>query len=132
MHYLTFLFFFLMIRRPPRSTLFPYTTLFRSRGATARKARDGKIEAAPEEMYGARLTDEARAELLKDTVHGDEDLPEPAGIFGIVRGVHAILVKGHGVRDFHGHSPNPDPDCGRTKHTEKVLIKVRDRAGRDR
>src|SRR5215204_3530561 len=26
-------FFFLMIRRPPRSTLFPYTTLFRSRGA---------------------------------------------------------------------------------------------------
>src|SRR2546425_698440 len=28
--YLIFLFFFLMIRRPPRSTLFPYTTLFRS------------------------------------------------------------------------------------------------------
>src|SRR5256885_15546702 len=27
---LSFLFFFLMIRRPPRSTLFPYTTLFRS------------------------------------------------------------------------------------------------------
>src|SRR5438132_3672494 len=26
-----FAFFFLMIRRPPRSTLFPYTTLFRSR-----------------------------------------------------------------------------------------------------
>src|SRR3712207_8007061 len=26
-------FFFLMIRRPPRSTLFPYTTLFRSPGA---------------------------------------------------------------------------------------------------
>src|SRR5260370_35327009 len=28
--YLHFFFFFLMIRRPPRSTLFPYTTLFRS------------------------------------------------------------------------------------------------------
>src|ERR1017187_10915511 len=28
----SFLFFFLMIRRPPRSTLFPYTTLFRSEG----------------------------------------------------------------------------------------------------
>src|SRR2546430_16398443 len=27
-----FIFFFLMIRRPPRSTLFPYTTLFRSLG----------------------------------------------------------------------------------------------------
>src|SRR2546430_11684560 len=30
-HRFTVLFFFLMIRRPPRSTLFPYTTLFRSR-----------------------------------------------------------------------------------------------------
>src|SRR6266480_4924215 len=32
-HYPILFFFFLMIRRPPRSTLFPYTTLFRSRGA---------------------------------------------------------------------------------------------------
>src|SRR5690348_18258094 len=30
-----YLFFFLMIRRPPRSTLFPYTTLFRSGSASA-------------------------------------------------------------------------------------------------
>src|SRR5438445_9586681 len=30
-----FLLFFLMIRRPPRSTLFPCTTLFRSGGPTA-------------------------------------------------------------------------------------------------
>src|SRR5438093_12742172 len=29
--YVHYYFFFLMIRRPPRSTLFPYTTLFRSR-----------------------------------------------------------------------------------------------------
>src|SRR5438309_3133401 len=28
-----------MTRQPPRSTLFPYTTLFRSRGATFRKIR---------------------------------------------------------------------------------------------
>src|SRR5256885_11568970 len=32
-----FLFFFLMIRRPPRSTLFPYTTLFRSYGLPVRR-----------------------------------------------------------------------------------------------
>src|SRR2546422_4110132 len=42
--YLSFFFFFLMIRRPPRSTLFPYTTLFRSllvcgRPALGRRAR---------------------------------------------------------------------------------------------
>src|SRR6266511_4935049 len=30
-------FFFLMIRRPPRSTLFPYTTLFRSRPPRSRR-----------------------------------------------------------------------------------------------
>src|SRR6478736_7361510 len=35
------LFFFLMIRRPPRSTLFPYTTLFRSRGPS-RSSRAGR------------------------------------------------------------------------------------------
>src|SRR2546430_7335756 len=35
------LFFFLMIRRPPRSTLFPYTTLFRSRAGTRRAGAGG-------------------------------------------------------------------------------------------
>src|SRR6266446_9617706 len=36
------LFFFLMIRRPPRSTLFPYTTLFRSRPTWRRRPRPGR------------------------------------------------------------------------------------------
>src|SRR3712207_7156343 len=36
---MSFLFFFLMIRRPPRSTLFPYTTLFRSEG----EGRSGRV-----------------------------------------------------------------------------------------
>src|SRR6266404_9288023 len=38
-----YLLFFLMIRRPPRSTLFPYTTLFRSRplGALSRRIAGG-------------------------------------------------------------------------------------------
>src|SRR3712207_9532893 len=34
-------FFFLMIRRPPRSTLFPYTTLFRSTHSLRRCSRRG-------------------------------------------------------------------------------------------
>src|SRR2546422_8287781 len=41
-------FFFLMIRRPPRSTLFPYTTLFRSRcwpGGTACRRRGSTCRA---------------------------------------------------------------------------------------
>src|SRR5690349_22012756 len=38
-----YLFFFLMIPRPPRSTLFPYTTLFRSRGEPGRLGRDREV-----------------------------------------------------------------------------------------
>src|SRR5438552_18538976 len=36
------LFFFLMLRRPPRSTLFPYTTLFRSRRISSSRATPAK------------------------------------------------------------------------------------------
>src|ERR1039458_10478274 len=39
-------FFFLMIRRPPRSTLFPYTTLFRSRTSQPTRNRSAAIHAA--------------------------------------------------------------------------------------
>src|ERR1039457_3062963 len=40
------LFFFLMIRRPPRSTLFPYTTLFRSK-RLIRKGSTAASESGP-------------------------------------------------------------------------------------
>src|SRR3712207_8924305 len=68
-------FFFLMIRRPPRSTLFPYTTLFRSRGSpkladfgiaraldgTTSHNRDGTYfgsaaYSSPEQLRGERVT----------------------------------------------------------------------------
>src|SRR3989339_325285 len=39
-------FFFLMIRRPPRSTLFPYTTLFRSRCTSAFLTSSGSVTAS--------------------------------------------------------------------------------------
>src|SRR2546429_7311291 len=45
-------FFFLMIRRPPRSTLFPYTTLFRS----SRHARRAKLaDPVPAELRAPRI-----------------------------------------------------------------------------
>src|SRR2546425_5873636 len=40
------MFFFLMIRRPPRSTLFPYTTLFRSSLATLFAATNANLSAS--------------------------------------------------------------------------------------
>src|SRR3712207_7663040 len=55
------IFFFLMIRRPPRSTLFPYTTLFRS-GAEAR-ARARPAGAAPLRRDGGAARDGPRGPL---------------------------------------------------------------------
>src|SRR6267142_4148248 len=59
-----FSFFFLMIRRPPRSTLFPYTTLFRSRSLQerqrlARSCRRRRVAAAG----GASRSEEHTSEL---------------------------------------------------------------------
>src|SRR6266576_6395651 len=41
------IFFFLMIRRPPRSTLFPYTTLFRSPGPPRRESDPPRSSGSP-------------------------------------------------------------------------------------
>src|SRR3712207_8885231 len=46
-----------MIRRPPRSTLFPYTTLFRSK--TASWVHDGVRESAPIDSYVLRIKSNA-------------------------------------------------------------------------
>src|SRR5260370_28690263 len=67
-------FFFLMIRRPPRSTLFPYTTLFRSIKEKCRRHPD---ENAPA-VYGiqrstaARAGETAVAEPLRSEEHTSE------------------------------------------------------------
>src|SRR5436309_15704992 len=52
MSYIFFLFFFLLIRRPPRSTLFPYTTLFRSRSLIPPESR--VIERGGVDVFGNR------------------------------------------------------------------------------
>src|SRR5438128_8707102 len=63
-YFLVLSFFFLMIRRPPRSTLFPYTTLFRSEhdppslacGRLGRSRRtNGPIISAPPDRKSTRL-----------------------------------------------------------------------------
>src|SRR2546426_7893559 len=48
------LFFFLMIRRPPRSTLFPYTTLFRSRAVRIRVSQQPLQEPRPRSLHRPR------------------------------------------------------------------------------
>src|SRR6266536_4073590 len=72
-------FFFLMIRRPPRSTLFPYTTLFRSEAA---------VEAALEaDVFGPSL-------LLADA---------PRELHGPFAGLAPRVAEEHLGREGQGH-----------------------------
>src|SRR3989442_7709568 len=75
--YLLFDFFFLMIRRPPRSTLFPYTTLFRSAGQRGHIAGGGK--SAVIEAVGAGEPGVPKPELPSPPVHLIEEGGHRAG-----------------------------------------------------
>src|SRR5256885_4092971 len=55
-------FFFLMIRRPPRSTLFPYTTLFRSRAGPRLSRPALRAQSRPRRM-GEHRSEEHTSEL---------------------------------------------------------------------
>src|SRR2546427_5908625 len=64
---LNYIFFFLMIRRPPRSTLFPYTTLFRSPAArlplpAPTRARSGSARDTGPAYPACRATPACRSE----------------------------------------------------------------------
>src|SRR2546425_10078885 len=64
-------FFFLMIRRPPRSTLFPYTTLFRSRGNLGPAVPEDGVRGRPHP---------ARDHLRRGRpLHGDPGREPPRG-----------------------------------------------------
>src|SRR2546427_7786557 len=62
-------FFFLMIRRPPRSTLFPYTTLFRSRSGDDRDSGLSRPDDSPILERGSPASE-------SDTADGDDPRSE--------------------------------------------------------
>src|SRR5690349_22530910 len=66
------LFFFLMIRRPPRSTLFPYTTLFRSIPGAAAERRH--VPGEPIEQLARRHRRRARSEEHTSELQSRRDL----------------------------------------------------------
>src|SRR3712207_7137563 len=64
-----------MIRRPPRSTLFPYTTLFRSPGDR------GPVH-QPDEPTAEIGPDDERQEVQQESVDEVDDQPQPTGQSG--------------------------------------------------
>src|SRR2546430_13645929 len=67
------LFFFLMMRRPPRSTLFPYTTLFRSEAGDD-EAELADLRESDAELQASRRHVEERGEAGDDrSLERDED-----------------------------------------------------------
>src|SRR3712207_9441424 len=75
------LFFFLMIRRPPRSTLFPYTTLFRSARPRARGGRgactpEPGLHAPPAARVRARRRRVLRARGVREGARSEEHTSE--------------------------------------------------------
>src|SRR2546430_12317372 len=74
-----YLFFFLMIRRPPRSTLFPYTTLFRSNVLVADSANSPTVALAQAtalvQSKGAKalILDTSQSDLAVQRTYYDQD-----------------------------------------------------------
>src|SRR6201992_4473567 len=79
---LSFVFFFLMIRRPPRSTLFPYTTLFRSHGA------DRAAERSPQSRGVLRDGDGDRKSTRLNSSHPSISY----AVFCLKKKKHIVLV----------------------------------------
>src|SRR5947207_13958266 len=67
----SYFFFFLMIRRPPRSTLFPYTTLFRS---TAPRGELAQVQGIRVAGQAAVASQEPRSEEHTSELQSHSDL----------------------------------------------------------
>src|SRR2546429_6583030 len=103
-----------MIRRPPRSTLFPYTTLFRSRDAEGAVLPDGGGTLAPVAELSAGWAFEARVIALADVrtplvgadgaapVFGPQKGAGPEGVKLLTRGLERLgeLMARHGRPDL--------------------------------
>src|SRR3712207_9247339 len=61
-------FFFLMIRRPPRSTLFPYTTLFRSRKRIELQANGLSTQADKLTQQAQKALEVGREDLAREAL----------------------------------------------------------------
>ena len=80
------------------------------RRAAPGKTCDGKIEAAPEEMHGTGLSEEARPECLNTRSDLQQHAPKPIGVLGIIRRMLVILRERNGAGNLAGHLVDGDAD----------------------
>src|SRR3712207_7158755 len=80
-----------MIRRPPRSTLFPYTTLFRSEDVAARVGGNDRVDGCREHAGLARFAQGDRPARV-DTLHERPELVPDGGEELALRGVELADV----------------------------------------
>src|SRR5256885_16857794 len=117
-----YIFFFLMIRRPPRSTLFPYTTLFRSRHGLLRTVpallrRDGADRSAVGADSPPRTRPAGPRRPAPPGRRHDPGAPRPpGGSAGLPADAHRGPVRGRRAGTRPGpDQPDPDADVGRAR-----------------
>src|SRR5689334_24815791 len=91
-----------MLRRPPRSTLFPYTTLFRSPTSAIRSTRTGSSSASPPRNYTAPA-------VAQDHDRSEEHTSELQSQFHIVC---RLLLEKKKMTGWKRHSRSSAPRAG--------------------
>src|SRR6266498_2208640 len=105
-------FFFLMIRRPPRSTLFPYTTLFRPDRLLGRPTATGQTPAGQLQPAPAHQAGRSLPTLRGPPAHRRSAAPIPTGVGMLVAERHPPRDKCRAPRlprrvRHAGRQPNP-------------------------
>ena len=76
----------------------------------ARESGHGQVEASPEEVDGAALSDEAAPERLEHGLHGDERPPERVRRRRVVGSMHRVRLEADRIRNLHRLRPDADVD----------------------
>src|SRR3989475_11597796 len=101
-----------MIRRPPRSTLFPYTTLFRSMYSREEENRFLEVTYANGEKDVLYFNDFASGAMIESVVRRAKKLPLNRPIGGAAQGLytdHALSPVRGGVQEEDGHPYTTQP-----------------------
>src|SRR5437763_104843 len=101
---------------------------FPFRRAASRKPGNGEIEAAPEEMYRAYLSDKLASEFFESRIGLQKNSMEPVHVLGIVGGMLIIIGKRNRIRDLDRFRPYLYVNCHRMQCSHEFTVEVRDRA----